>query len=317
MASPSLARAQAQEEDESGALVKARALFQRGLELEQAGNYSAAVQAFREVGQVRMTPQVRYHIALCEERLGRLVAALGGYELALAEADSVNADFKNEVQSNVTRLRESIPRIVIQRGAGADAAVIELDGVKLGDSSVGIELPLDPGPHSVVARAPGYKRLEKTVTVAENSREVAVLDLEALPPEALVPGDGGVQTRPIPPVVPYVIGGVGAASLIASGVFYALRQDAIGELEKRCVNRVCPNDDPAIKDTDDKMRTYHYATLITLGSGVALVGTAVILYALDPRLPERGNAQAKSKTRAQFYPSIGRKTAGGTVVVQF
>lgn len=317
LASPPLAQAQTEEEDESAALVKARALFQRGLELEQAGNYSAAVQAFREVGQVRMTPQVRYHIALCEERLGRLVAALGGYELALAEADSVNPDFKSEVESNVTRLRESIPRIVIQRGAGADAAVIELDGVKLGDSSVGIELPLDPGPHSVVARAPGYKPLEKTVTVAENSREVAVLDLEALPPDAIPPVGGEVQTRPIPRIVPYVIGGVGAASLIASGVFYALRQDAIGDLEKKCTNHVCPNDDPTIKDTDDKMRTYHYATLITLGTGVALVGTAVVLYALDPRLPERNGAQAKSKTRAQFYPSIGPKTAGGTFVVQF
>jgi tetratricopeptide (TPR) repeat protein len=316
VARPSLAQAQTQEEqDESAALIKARALFQRGLELEQAGNYSAAVQAFREVGQVRMTPQVRYHIALCEERLGRLVAALGGYELALSEADSVNPDFKSEVESNVTRLRESIPRIVIQRGSGADAAVIELDGVKLGDSSVGIELPLDPGPHSVVARAPGYKPLEKTVTVAENSREVAVLDLEALPPDALS-GPGGVQTRPIPRVVPYVIGGIGAASLIASGVFYALRQDAIAELEKKCDNHVCPDDDPTIKDTDDSMRTYHYATLITLGSGVALVGTAVVLYALDPRLPEHGRS-AKAKSKAQFYPSIGPKTAGGTLVVQF
>jgi hypothetical protein len=314
--SPSVAQAQAQEEDESASLVKARALFQRGLELEQAGNYSAAVQAFREVGQVRMTPQVRYHIALCEERLGRLVAALGGYELALAEADAVNPDFKSEVESNVNRLRQSIPRIVIQRGSGADAAVIELDGVKLGDSSVGIELPLDPGPHSVVARAPGYKPLEKTVTVAENSREVAVLDLEALPPDALPPIGGDVQTRPIPRVVPYVIGGVGAATLIASGVFYALRQDAIGELEKKCENHVCPNDDPTIKDTDQKMRTYHYATLITLGSGVALVGTAVVLYALDPRLPERGSAR-KSKARAQFYPTVSPKTAGGTFVVQF
>jgi len=310
VARPSLAQ-----EDES-ALTEARALFQRGIELEQAGNYSGALQAFREVGQVRMTPQVRFHIALCEERLGRLVAALGGYELALAEADSVNPDFKSEVESNVTRLRESIPRIVIQRGEGADAAVIELDGVKLGDSSIGIELPLDPGPHSVVARAPGYQTLEKTVTVAENTREVAVLDLTALPPDAILPGDGaGVQTRPIPRVVPYVIGGVGAASLIASGVFFALRQDAIGDLEKKCANNVCPNDDPSIQDTDDKMRTYHYATWITLGSGVALLGTAVVLYALDPRLPERGRVTAQ--TSARFYPSIGPKTAGGTLVVPF
>ena len=104
---------------------------------------------------------------------------------------------------------------------------------------------------------------------------------------------------------------------LASGVFYALRQDAIGDLEKKCENHVCPNDDPTIKDTDDKMRTYHYATLVTLGTGVALVGTAVVLYALDPRLPERSSAKSPPKPRAQFYPSLGPKTAGGTVVVQF
>ena len=58
-------------------LKKARAQFQQATELEQAGNWTAALQAFREVGQVRMTPQVRFHIAVCEEKLGRLVAALG------------------------------------------------------------------------------------------------------------------------------------------------------------------------------------------------------------------------------------------------
>src|ERR1044071_10265846 len=59
-------------------LKRARAQFQQATELEQAGNWTAALQAFREVGQVRMTPQVRFHIAVCEEKLGRLVAALGG-----------------------------------------------------------------------------------------------------------------------------------------------------------------------------------------------------------------------------------------------
>ena len=75
-------------------LKKARAQFQQATELEQAKNWTAALQAFREVGQVRMTPQVRFHIAVCEEKLGRLVAALGGYELALADADKVGPDFK-------------------------------------------------------------------------------------------------------------------------------------------------------------------------------------------------------------------------------
>ena len=136
-------------------LSKARALFQRAIELEQAGNYTQALEQFRDVGQVRMTPQVRFHIASCEEKLGRLVTALGGYELALADAETVGEDFKSEVDTAVTRLRAAIPKLVIQRGAGAEAAEIQLDGVALGASSVGVPVPLDPGPHSISAKAPG------------------------------------------------------------------------------------------------------------------------------------------------------------------
>src|SRR5512140_2339873 len=102
-------------------LSRARARFQQATELEQAGNWAAALQQFREVGQVRMTPQVRYHIALCEEKLGKLVAALGGYELALSEADSLGPDFHKEVEDKTIALRERIPKLVIERGEGAEA----------------------------------------------------------------------------------------------------------------------------------------------------------------------------------------------------
>src|SRR5687767_2188433 len=148
--------------DSAADLRRARAQFQRGIELEQASNWSEAIQQFREVGQVRMTPQVRFHIAFCEEGLGRLVTALGGYELALAEADAVGADFRSEVETSIAKLRERIPKLVIQRGTNAEAALVQLDGIDLGASSVGVEVPLDPGPHTVTASAPGYEPFTTT-----------------------------------------------------------------------------------------------------------------------------------------------------------
>ncbi|HEY3254828.1 MAG TPA: PEGA domain-containing protein, partial [Polyangiaceae bacterium] len=166
-------------------LSKARAQFQRGIELEQAGNFSTALEQFRDVGQVRMTPQVRFHIATCEEKLGRLVTALGGYQLAFADADSVGEDFKAEVQTAVTRLEAGIPKLVIQRGSGAEAAEIQLDGVALGASSVGVPVPLDPGPHSVSAKAPGALPFSQTVTIAENEQKTVDVALSPEPqPEA-------------------------------------------------------------------------------------------------------------------------------------
>ena len=83
---------QAQEVDEE-VIAEARANFQRAIELEHVGNWSEAMKLFRKVGTVKMTPQVRYHIASCEENLGHLVVALGGYELALAQAEGLDGQW--------------------------------------------------------------------------------------------------------------------------------------------------------------------------------------------------------------------------------
>ena len=69
------------------AIDRARAQFQQGLALETAGDWTGALDLFQQVALVKLTPQVRFHIGLCEEHLGHLVAALGDYELAAHEAD--------------------------------------------------------------------------------------------------------------------------------------------------------------------------------------------------------------------------------------
>lgn len=264
-------------------LKKARAQFQQATELEQAGNWTAALQAFREVGQVRMTPQVRFHIAVCEENLGRLVAALGGYELALADADKVNPDFKGEVEENITKLRARIPKLVIERGPGASAAAIELDGVAVGDSSVGVEVPLDPGPHAVTAKAPNRKPFEASVVLKEEATTRLEVKLEEIPAELLRTG-AAQPDKPPSKVVPYVIGGVGIASLIGSGVLFGLRQSTLSDLEKSCPTRT---DCPASKQSRyDDLKFYHYGAQVTLGVGVVALGTAGALLFFQGRKKE-------------------------------
>lgn len=289
----------AQNAADAAELKKARAQFQQATELEQAGNWTAALQAFREVGQVRMTPQVRFHIAVCEEKLGRLVAALGGYELALADADKVNPDFKGEVEANITRLRARIPKLVIERGPGANAAAIELDGVAVGDSSVGVEVPLDPGPHAVTAKAPNRKPFEVNVTLKEEETTRLEVKLEEVPAElarssAIAPVD-----KPPSKVVPYVIGGVGVASLVGAGVLFGLRQGALSDLEKSCPSRT---DCPANKQSRyDDLKFYHYGSQVALGVGVVALGTAGALLFFQSRKKE---PEAQTSAKLMLLPSI-------------
>ena len=326
--------AQAAEDDDQ--LSQARAKFQQGTELEQAGNWAAALQAFREVGQVRMTPQVRYHIALCEEKLGKLVAALGGYELALSDADAVGPGFREEVDKSVERLRARIPKLTIERGPGAEAASIEFGGVSLGASSIGVAVPIDPGPHALSASAPGYAPFEMTVDVPEGKEETVVIKLEKLKTPGVgattIGGRTSTDTGPDPKklrLVAYISGGVGGASLIGSGVFFLLMQQKLSSMENLCGDDgSCRNDDLTAAERDNaemwnaKIEQYFYLTWGTLGVGVVGLGAGTYFY-LRARQVEKERAGAQPDAEAdisswQLAPTApGADLAGMSVIGRF
>src|SRR5450432_4462547 len=122
----------------------AREQFGQALSLQTGGDWAGALALLKEVAAVKPTPEVRFNIAVCEERLGRLVAALGDYELAATDAQAEKSDqVGQEVDARLEALKARLPRVVVQRGEGADSATISLDGVSLGDSVLNIPLPSD------------------------------------------------------------------------------------------------------------------------------------------------------------------------------
>jgi hypothetical protein len=309
-------------------LKKARGQFQQATEMEQAGNYSAALQAFREVGQFKMTPQIRFHIALCEEKLGKLVAALGGYELALADAEAVGPAFKQEVETTVTALRARIPKIVIQRGAGAQAAEIDLDGVTLGNSSLGVESPIDPGPHTVNATARGYKDFETTFSVAEQETKEIKVVLEALPVEEREALDRG-ETRPVQPeplkkpkwhwIAGGVGVGVGAVALIVAGGFYMQEQANLRDVTAHCggdssCDFSTTADDRAAGKKYNDAKTYDKIALGSVIVGGVFVGAGVVFFLLPAN---KAPAKKPKTAEIHFEPSAPGSQAGLSLVGRF
>jgi hypothetical protein len=319
--------------DDAKELTRARGKFQRATELEQAGNWTGALELLREVGQVKMTPQVRFHIALCEENLGKLVTALGGYELAHAEADDVGADFKNEVSVKIEDLKGRIPKLLIQRGEGAQAAAVELDGVAIGAKYIGVELPVDTGPHTVEAKAPGRKPFSTTVEVVEKDLKVVKIVLQ--PSGAAVDEAGGSSSVAAPGVrdetrskaasniVPLAIAGAGGVFLLASGAFFYLRHSKISDAEDLCGAEPpnCPvrpgEDRDAKRDEVESLQSDAnlYNTLMwgSLAVGVVGVGVGATLY--FTRTASAGKASASPALMLQ--PSAPRAHAGMSLVGRF
>lgn len=279
---PGAAFAQEPPADNGGAeaLKRAREQFGQALALQTAGDWAGALTLLKEVATVKATPQVRFNIALCEEKLGRLVAALGDYELAAADARAERADqVAEEVEARREALSQRIPKLTVKRGSGAEAASIALDGVALGDQVIGTPMPTDPGPHTVEAKAPGFKPFRKSLRVAEQQSETIEVVLEAEPTPEPVPGTPQ-QAAGRSRVPGYVIGGVGIASLAASGVFYALRAGKISTLDDACTDRVCP---PDMQGDIDQGKLYTTLANVTLAVGVAAVaGGAVLILTSGP-----------------------------------
>jgi hypothetical protein len=286
---PAAPAAPAASSADKATLVKARQQFQQALALETAGDWSGASALFQQVAQVRLTPQVRFHIALCEEHLGKLAAALGHYQIAADEAQEAQAtEVAAQVASRTDGLKARIPKILIVRGSGADYASISLDGVALGATSIGTDLPVDPGPHTISATSQGYKSFDSKFQIAEKENKRIEVVLEALPPPP--PEEKGVALggeSPLPPpgknLTPFIVGGVGAASLAASGVFFLLRSKSIKSLEDSCPSRVgCP---PGEQSTYDHGKTYTMVADVTLGIGIAGVATGAVLFVLNKKKP--------------------------------
>src|SRR4029079_16534241 len=69
-------------------LDKARAMFLEGVSLAAANNCAAALGKYQAVAKVKMTAQVAFNSAECEERLGKVVSSLGSYRLAASLVDN-------------------------------------------------------------------------------------------------------------------------------------------------------------------------------------------------------------------------------------
>ncbi len=272
-------------------LEQARTRYDQGLSQEAAGDWAGALATFENVGRVKMTPQVRFHVAHCKEGLGRLVEALGGYRLAEYEAGQAQAaaDVLSEISQARAVLEERVPKLILERGEGTASGEIALDGVVLGQTSIGAEVPLDPGSHVVSVKLGDGRHFERTVRLKAGDKQQLHLDV----PPALQPESSGPPARAADPTsaaaapaadaqaegdsgsaLPWVFGGVGVGGLVAAGVFVAMKNSAANELDEGCLGRTCPD---TLGGT--QRRGERYATLagVALGVGVVGVGTAVVM----------------------------------------
>ncbi len=138
------------------------------------GRYEEALRLFRSAFDAAPRAAVRFNVAVCLERLGRLREAWLEYRAAVAPGE-LSSEQLARAQSEAERLHALLATVDV-RGSptGAD---VRVDGVSV--CSLPCSVEIDPGPHTVSAHANGAS-VERGIRVDRGQR--MELEIDAVEP---------------------------------------------------------------------------------------------------------------------------------------
>lgn len=257
-------------------------MFAEGRTLEDAGRWAQALDLFQQIAKVKMTPQVRFHIALCMENVGLLTQALEGYAVSAREAETTAPDVVQEAHEHIEALEKRIPILTVEIiGTGAQDELF-VDGRRIPRELPSMTMRVDPGPHTIeIRRGDRVVGEEHVVLQPGSSRRVAIKTDTPVKDKTDTPvkerGSDGRTQR----ILGFATLGAGAAAAIGTGVFIGLRAGALKDLEARCPGLAgC---DRSVEPIVGNGRTY--ATLVNVMAsltGAFIVGGTVIVLTAPP-----------------------------------
>lgn len=255
----------------------AAALFQAGRDLLDRGNWKEGCAKFEASMILYPAASTLLNIARCYEREGKLALAWSAYQRALVLNRETQGEERKRALEDVARkglakIEPRVPRIKVAVTGGAPPGLrVTHNGKDVPVAMLGTGLPVDPGPQSISADAPGYEPFTQTVEVAEGK----VVDVAI----ALRTDEEAAGGRRIP-VWAWVAGGAGVALLAGAAAFRIDQAYVEGKQFGICdgdVTKNCPPItyyDPA---SDNTRKNRSNALFIGLGiGGVAALGVAVV-----------------------------------------
>lgn len=277
----------------------AQALFDEAKMQMAAGNYERACPALEESQKLDPALGTLLNLADCYEKAGRTASAWSKFVEAAAKAQkSGHHDAERVAKDRAHALERKLAKLTISVTAADSEPGLEVlrDGVSVGSAEFGLAIPVDPGSHTVSARAPGRKTWETQISVASAASESAVVpELEKAPVEAAAAApaaNAAGKTDNVPDqmkqghprrTIGLVVGGVGVAALAAGGVFAGLTKSKDNEADGLCKSgdgNTCANQaekqkyEQTVSDAK-RFRTFAY---VGFGVGGAALITGAVLF---------------------------------------
>lgn len=311
----------------------ARSLATEGINAFEAGRNGEALDKLERAFQLASIPTIGLWSARALEKAGKLVEAnerlmaVGRYDVTRSDPEVFN-QAKADAEQMQTALAPRIPQLKVELAhvnEGTDITV-ELDHVALKSALVGVPFHVNPGKHSVTARA-GTQHVDRDVAIAERDSAKVTPDVASLraPAPAGAPAPGGASepgptsagassgASPASDEVPrpaqssstgrhiagWVVLGLGAGGLITAGVLGAKAIEQHSLYEDRCPQGMCSS---AYQKYYDTYQTNQLMAIVSGSVGVVAFGAGLYLVL-------SGDSSASS-SKVFVQPYVGLGTAG-------
>jgi hypothetical protein len=278
----------------------AEELYNRGVADYRAGRYEEACQEIGASARLDPLPGAIFTLAACEAHLGRIATAAAHYadflQLASrlpADQQAIQAERQRMAQSERAALLAEMPYLTISLADGATGPVtVRRDGALLETTSLGRELPVDPGEHVVTAETADGGHEEQHVVVGRREHKTVLVRLRALPAsqspagagssaasnggsplaagDARSPGSAGPWTA--------IMAGVGIAGMAAGTVAGLLALNEKSIVDEACKDTAC---DTRGKDAADTGKTEALVSTVSFGVGLGALATMAVLLLVE------------------------------------
>jgi hypothetical protein len=220
----------------------------------QAANRARCAAAYEQTQELRR----QHHLTSAREQIAVCLTTC---------SKNLAQDCRNW-EKEIVALTPTVRFIATDAVGHAVVARVLVDGVVVTESAnAGTEVAVDAGDHVVHFLGVNGISSDVKVTLAEGERSHPIEVVLAPPaPPPLPPPE-----RAMPPLVSYVLGGVGAASLVAAGALALKGHLDAGSLRSSCAPKCTPS------SVDDVSHLYN-AGWITGGLGLGALAAALVVW---------------------------------------
>lgn len=276
-------------EADSHTRTAARALAAQGSQAFDKQDYETALDLFHRAFTLIEAPTIALMEARTLVQLGRWVEAADRYAaVQKMQSSAPNAAFTQAVDAATQELALLMPRIPLLRvelnGLDGEAVEVAIDGRKLAVVLVGVDNPVDPGSHEIVARRPNGRTEQRSVSLREGERKEVEIVFTTAPDPAPHRSEPRIVDAKEPGVpadrtLAYVVLGGGTAATAFGAVTGVMALSARKDLEREC-SPGCPED---MRDALDRYRSTRALSYVGFGLGIVGLGAgSYLLWSAEP-----------------------------------